>query len=224
MNDVNAVKRMKQIIRERRRVARLAPMEFVRAAIAGDVPGMKKALHAAANTSGWRRVMKAIAPVPVPEEFRDFFLSYWISHGDHIRGEVGDDLTLIAGLRALLPPYQGPAVRLFRGDSMLNRRRRTYGLSWSSSREVADCFARSEYQLFEGGSVVLETWAAPEAIICAPARILENSVEEEYIVDRRRLSAVSVIARYPQLTLEEFDAAQRAMAEEENDDDLEEVE
>ena len=38
---------------------------------------------------------------------------------------------------ALLPAYTGPALTLYRGDSAWNRKRRTYGPSWSAAVELA---------------------------------------------------------------------------------------
>jgi hypothetical protein len=35
--------------------------------------------------------------------------------------------------RVLMPKYKGDALRLFRGASALQRRRRVYGISWTSS-------------------------------------------------------------------------------------------
>ncbi len=115
-------------------------------------------------------------------------------------------------------------MRLFRGASAGERRRRVYGLSWTTEVAEAEFFAR-ERQVWDGGSVVLETLAPPEAIICAvdypepvtvaelkrdfptiPKTDLEGIVERsgqhhherEYVIDRRYLSAVSVARRYAQ--------------------------
>jgi hypothetical protein len=84
------------------------------------------------------------SPQPCPETFRHSFLNVYLKYGDHIRQEVGDDLILISALRSLLPRYAGPAMTLYRGEGALNRKRRTYGLAWTSSRDVA----RSHASLF----------------------------------------------------------------------------
>ena len=57
-------------------------------------------------------------------------------------------------------------MRLYRGDGAHNRRRRTYGLSWSVERDVADDFARGWWRDGKGGSVLLATDAPAGAIIC----------------------------------------------------------
>jgi hypothetical protein len=86
----------------------------------------------------------------------------------------------------------GPAMTLFRGDSGYNRRRRTYGLSWSSDRVVAESFATGLYQTFDAGSVLLEVNAPTEAIICAPGPHDNRYGESEFLVDRRCLTGVRV--------------------------------
>jgi hypothetical protein len=135
---------------------------------------------------------------------RRAWLAIYIRHGEHIRLEVGDDLLLIRALRVLLPPYRGPAVMLFRGDGARNCRRRTYGLSWTGERAVAEDFANREWRTTEGGSVVLQTLASPEAIICAPCLHDDGYGENEYLIDRRRLGGVTVLQRFPQLSPELF--------------------
>ena len=111
---------------------------------------------------------------------------------------------------------------LFRGASAGERRRRIYGLSWTADVAEAEWFAR-ERQKWSGGSVVLETLAPPEAVICAvnyPAPITIDELkrlfpgsselnlegmhklgsdynhEREYVVDRCHLNAVTVVRRY----------------------------
>ena len=127
---------------------------------------------------------------------------------------VADHRALCDAARVLLPSYKGPAIRLFRGSSANERRRRIYGLSWTPEIAVAERFAR-ERQVFDGGSVVLETLAPPDAIICAveyprpftqeeieklgvDVQITEYHEEREYVVDRRRLNGVTVVRRYAQ--------------------------
>lgn len=77
----------------------------------------------------------------VPDEIRQAFLRLWLRYGDGIRQETDNDLALAAGLRMLLPSYEGPPVRLYRGEGARNRKYRTYGLSWTTDRVVAESFA-----------------------------------------------------------------------------------
>lgn len=72
-------------------------------------------------------------------------------------------------------------------------------MSWSASREVADSFAQGYWRWAKGGSVLLETLAPPEAIVSAVAHNFDRYGEAEYILDRRQLREVAVVARYPQL-------------------------
>ena len=93
-------------------------------------------------------------------------------------------------------------------------RRRTYGISWTSSLPAAEKFA-GDYRAWPGGSVVLETVAPPEAIICAityPTPLTEAEKAElppdveidayheecEHLVDRRLLGPIKVLRRYPE--------------------------
>jgi hypothetical protein len=79
---------------------------------------------------------------PPSAKFCRFFRDrVWLRFGDHLRQEVGDDLLFCDVLRVLMPPYRGPALRLYRGETVWNRRQRTYGMSWTTSSEVADSFA-----------------------------------------------------------------------------------
>jgi hypothetical protein len=149
---------------------------------------------------GWRKAMRAIARLDrdPPRSFREGMLRVWIRNGEHIRQETGDDLLLVKALQALLPPYDGPTLRIWRGDSAWNRRCRTYGLSWSRDLEIAEGFARGMWQTVRGGSVLLEADAAPEAIVCVVEADEDQYGEKEILVDRRRLKGVRVLARYDQ--------------------------
>ena len=118
----------------------------------------------------------------------------WVRHGDSIRSDVNSDRDLIASVRALLTPYRGPApLTVYRGDSFHNRRRRSYGLSWTANPEVARGFANSLWCTFTGGSVVIRTDAPADTIISVP-----GSAEDEVIIDPRRLGHVDVIERLAQ--------------------------
>lgn len=185
---------------EMRRADRATVMQFIRA-IEGDdwnaVAGMLENL----DTSGlWKPVMRKIATLPhVTPGMRRAWRSLWRHSGDHIRGEVGDDLLLIAALGKLLPPYRGPALRLYRGELSDNRRRGTYGLSWSLSIEVADGFATSPVRRqADGGTVLLRAVVQPEAIICMIPKTDDIYGEAECLVDRRLLTRVEVLRRYTQ--------------------------
>jgi hypothetical protein len=166
----------------------------------------------------WSRCMRAMARVSCSDEFRRVFLQIYLQSGDHIRQEVGDDLALVDGLRSLLPVYDGPARTLYRGDSARNRRRRTYGAAWSASMDVALSYAATGmWRTFDGGSVLLEAFAPREAIVCAPGLLDDRYGEQEYIVDRRLLTAITVIECFSQMTINELDAMRTRWSTKSND-------
>jgi hypothetical protein len=72
------------------------------------------------------------------------------------------------------------------------------GLAWSASVNVARDFAKSLWQTYQGGSVLLETQAPGASIICALATSNDCGGEQEYLVDRRFLGTVKVIERFVQ--------------------------
>jgi hypothetical protein len=147
--------------------------------------------------------MRAVANAPAPDDFRFWFLvKVWIEQGDHIRSEVDDDLVLNKALWSLLPRYIGPApLTLYRGETLFNRRRRTYGQAWTTDMEIARNVALGPFRSFEGGSVLLKTTASRRAIISAPAHGEDRYGEQEYLVDRRRLERVEVVERFTQKAL-----------------------
>jgi len=189
--------------------AKQAVLDFVEGAVSGDIDRMKASfdgLEIGANDGGeWVSAMRAASRLTlVPRATQEFFLQLCLDQGEHIRQEC-TDLVFLAGLRILLPKYDGPAIRLYRGESFHNRSRRTYGLSWTAGIEVAREFAQSRlHQTSNGGSVLLETLAPPDAIICAPFLLDNRYAENEYIVDRRCLASVKAIERFSQLSHDQF--------------------
>jgi len=175
------------------------------------------------TVGGWTIAMRAVARrvQSVSQEVQHAFLPVSVEHKT-LSLTVGDHRALCDAARILLPRYQGSAVRLFRGASAGERRRRIYGLSWTPDIAIAERFAHARQQ-WDGGSVVLETLAPPAAIICSvdypepftveelkskfpelPQQRIEELAdqgfheEREYVVDRRHLGTVTVARRYPQ--------------------------
>lgn len=198
---------------ESRRKDRAVVREFIDSIRANDLERFSECLEPLESRGMWCGAMRAVSSEPnVSREFRDGFLRLWIRSGDHIRQEIGDDLILASGLRALLPPYDGPGLRLYRGEGASNRSRRTYGLSWTSDCDIAAAFAQGLVQTSHGGSVLLSATAPREAIICAPALLNDRYQETEYLVGRRLLKNVKVLQRYPQITIEEYRIRKPRMA------------
>jgi hypothetical protein len=68
------------------------------------------------------------------------------------------------------------------------------------------CAATGMWRTSDGGSVLLEAFAPREAIVCAPGLLDDRYGEQEYVVDRRLLKAITVIERFSQMTINELDA------------------
>ncbi len=184
---------------EQNRRKREAVREFAAAVRVSDPKRCAEAFHELGKSGQRRAGMRAIKRLSPSAECRQWFLLVWVKFGDGIRDDVNNDLVLLDGLRALLPAYTGPGLTLFRGESFWNRKRRSYGLSWSHDREIARDFALFHSKCYESGSVLLEAEAPAEAIVCAVTQHA-NYGEQEYLVDRRRLGRVRVIERFaPQI-------------------------
>ncbi len=174
---------------------------FVAAVASADLEEIADSIGPLEALSQWRAALRAITRLPPPPpEVRRAFRRVWMSCGDALRTEAGDDLVLIKGLRVLLPRYTGPAVVIYRGEGASNRRRRTYGLSWSLREDVADQYARRPWwRSGRGGSVVLRTHAPAGAIIAKVPDAGDRYAEAEVLVDRRMLGRVDVVRRYSEL-------------------------
>jgi len=185
-------------IREQEAKTREAIKSFISAVTANEQERLYDALGKLEILGGLTRAFRRVALLTqVAPELQVAFLKLWMEAGDSIRSNVTDDIVLLNALRVLLPRYNGPSMRLYRGDSALNRRRRTYGVSWSSEAAVADHFAKGLWRTSRGGSVVLRAEATQEAIISAfHSAGPDRFAEAEFLVDRRLLKKVSVIRRY----------------------------
>lgn len=73
-------------------------------------------------------------------------------------------------------------------------------MSWSRSEDVARGFALAPFgqRGTTGGSVLLHTVAPRDAVICFVAADDDSYLEQEVLIDRKRLGAVRVIRRYSQ--------------------------
>lgn len=179
------------------REARTAARAFADGLRDGDFEKVADAVDVIENGGSWRKAFAACARLSaVHPETPERFVSLWCRYGDRLRQDVGDDRLLFNALRVLFGPYTGPAVTLFRGETMRNRQRRAYGPSWTTDPVVAESHARNR-ACHPSGAVLLMTLAPPEAIIGAPALLTDEWSEQEYLVDRRELTAVTVVQRFP---------------------------
>jgi hypothetical protein len=196
---IESAAEFRERIKEERRADRVAAKAFVRVCMTGDADLVEVAasLLDAETITGWTIAIRKIAREvsEVSPDVRSAFLSVWIQR-KMLPLTVGDHRALCTAARVLMPPYSGPPLRLFRGASAGERRRRIYGISWTSDMAIAETFAQ-ERRRWNGGSVLLETVAPPGAIICAISQASGNLYEEsEFAVDRRDLHTVRVLRRY----------------------------
>lgn len=176
--------------------ARKAVRDFVQAVRVGDANLMYSCWDDLLDMGswrggGWRNAMRRVARLAaVPDTTREAFTVLWHDRADGIRSGCADDLTLASGLRNLLLPYTGrSAVQLYRGECGSDRRRRTYGLCWTPNLSIAHHHAKNRVHSV-GGAVVIGALVPAAAIICGP--VVQNSAEEEHVVDRRGLKGVKI--------------------------------
>lgn len=156
-----------EYLRSERRMARSAADLFTRACQTGDIPLFREAVSQnSESVDGWLLSMRKVARQvrAVSPQIQSAFKAVWLE-SKMLPLRVGDHRALCNAARLLLPKYSGPPVRLFRGAGSNERRRRIYGLSWSADVACATRFADGR-RVWTGGSVLLETLAAPKAIIC----------------------------------------------------------
>jgi len=187
--------RLKQLRQEQRQTAD----DFIACIKSENAQGLPPCLEKLRKHEAFLLGFRAAARLEnVSETVRMAFLGIWEVHGDALRGEIRQDVTLIDGLWRLLPSYSGPQMTLFRGESARNRRYRTYGLSWTADKDVAEDFAEYAARHEVGGGVLLRCVAPATAIISAPAIQGDRYGEQEYLVDRRRLTSIDVLERFSQ--------------------------
>jgi hypothetical protein len=183
-----------EVIAEQHR-ARAAVRAFCAAIRANDRPALVAAIEAIDLASVWRDAFVALRGIEVCRDLKRAFERVIVSEGDKFRAKVDDDRVLIVGLRVLLPSYRGrKARRLWRGESGHNVRRRTYGLSWTTHRFVAEQFGRQSWR--DRGALIVADVPAT-AIINAPDPSGARGVPE-FLVDRFALprGAVRIVDRY----------------------------
>lgn len=192
------VAKIRQQQSQQRRSDKKAAMTFVEACKAGDAERVYDlAEYLGEETlSGWSIAIRKIANErpDLSPHVREALLAYWAQHKGSAMGS--DYRALRIALQLMMPPYSGSAMRVYRGASANECRRRIYGFSWTSDISIARSFAL-EARCCPGGSVLTETVAPPEAIICAVG--LDGGREEcEYVVDRKLLSRITVVERFPE--------------------------
>jgi hypothetical protein len=188
---------LQNIIREDRE-SREAAETFIRVCKIGDPDDLMTAVVLLNETmDGWGKALRQVARLKrMRPEIQQAFLTVWVESKMLSFRSLAPRLTMLKALRVLMPRTRCTApVRLFRGASACEYKRRAYGFSWSTERAVAEKFAQ-DYRLRDGGSVLLETIAPPKAVLHVRERTEGYFDEGECIVDAERLARVKLITRY----------------------------
>ena len=120
-----------EILREEKRRARRHALAVVEACKTGDAERFYHLVYPYDDHPRfWTTAMRMIARslTHVSTEIQTAFRSAWIET-KMISLQNGGLRAFCQALKVLMPPYQGPAVKLFRGASAIERTRRVYGLS-----------------------------------------------------------------------------------------------
>lgn len=124
------------------------------------------------------------------------FDSHWTVAGHHVREQIADDKILLRLLRHLLPPYDGTAQTLFRGENVERWRRGAIGFAWTPDESVARMFGRG-LNANKFGGVLLKCTFEPAAIISKPNRHSKHLGEEQFTVDPFQCGDILVVEEYP---------------------------
>ena len=133
----------------------------------------------------------------VPDDIRAALHLQWTVRGHLIREAVNDDGAMATILRRCLPPYEGPYLTVFRGEQAARAERGQIGFNWAADRKVAEMFASGLCTLYPGGGVLLQAFAAVDAVISGSSAHSAYLGENELVVEPGRLTDVTVLARYP---------------------------
>lgn len=131
------------------------------------------------------------------EQLREQCLTSWVTHGGRIREEIGNDKLLVHLLRQVLPRYEGPSLRLYRGESAERFNNGRIGLCWSSQLHTAEMFARGLNAYYPGGGVLLSAMVDATAILSGPGKHSRWLGEAEHTIDVHALTELEMLQRYP---------------------------
>ncbi|MFQ5774762.1 MAG: hypothetical protein ACE5GS_09615, partial [Kiloniellaceae bacterium] len=130
------------------------------------------------------------------QDFIEAFHTTWTVAAHHIRSQIGDDRKLVKLLRQLLPKYDGPNIKLYRGENLERWREKQVGFCWTRSVETARMFGRRLNATGMGG-VLLVCQCSAASIIAGPSKHSEYLGEEEFTVDPFRIERIVVAETYP---------------------------
>lgn len=160
-------------------------------------------LIAAIQDDDWAVVKRAIQRIAVsqndisPELLSTEFHTQWTSKGHRVREQISNDGLLLDALRNLLPTYTGDGLKLFRGENIDRWKVGACGFLWTPKMDIARMFARGLNGGHGEGGLLLSTEATAGAIITGPNEHSRELGEDEYIVDGRNLTRITVEEYYP---------------------------
>jgi hypothetical protein len=198
-------------IRKERQEARQAAQLFIDACQSGDVDALSHATHLlnTCTVGGWTFAMRTLARgIQVHRDIPPAFLTVWIQTKSML-SHFDESLVLIKGLRAIFPRYDGPPIKVFRGERFSKSKKGRVGISWTTDKAVAEAFAMDSRRCGEGGSCVIQTTAPAEAIIGSTDAVGDFYNEKEILVDRRKLTRVRIVESFSQILHDEYLASVR---------------
>ena len=149
------------------------------------------------SAGAWRGVVESFlsgsSPLLTGSEVFD---TYWIEGGHRIREQVADDRLLSQFLHAVLPPYTGGAVALFRGENQDRFSAGLIGFSWTSDSKVASMFANGLNAVGSGAVLITATLDA-SAIISGPNAHSASLGEQHFTVDPFSATGIRSVAVFP---------------------------
>lgn len=140
--------------------------------------------------SCWHAAFEQLITDPTSDVPGESVVWLWISYGFHVSASLQGDQIVTTVLKALLAPYSGAGLTLYRGEATDRYEKRIFGMSWTTNIKVARNFARSR----EPDGVVLKLEASPQMIISGPTAHSEYLGESEYIVDPDAIEAAEVVS------------------------------
>ncbi|EIK96065.1 hypothetical protein PMM47T1_13935 [Pseudomonas sp. M47T1] len=151
----------------------------------------------ARHRAEWRQLIKELTACgPKIRTLAESFHTKWHESHHLIRELVDDDDALTDMLWTWLPRYSGPALRLYRGESIDRFELGKIGSAWTDKIDTARTFARGLNARGRGG-VILDSLVPAEAIIAAPSAHSIRINECEFSVDYRKLEAITCGASFP---------------------------
>ncbi|WP_441229440.1 hypothetical protein AB7828_03795 [Tardiphaga sp. 215_C5_N2_1] len=170
--------------------------DFVAAIEGGEAGSVRCAMFEARMTGRLHLVFRALSAIPLPSTAsRIAFRAFLTEQGLHIRDALRDDGLMLEVLRNWLPFHRGSDVVLYRGETGHNHVRRSYGVFWTSDREIASMFGRGVNRCRFSGGVLLTAVVSAGAILTDFTADSDYMGESEYIVDPSHLS-ISVLETY----------------------------